>query len=273
MKLITQDEAICIRKEILDYFHDFCEENGLKYSLGYGTLLGAVRHKGMIPWDDDIDLIMPRKDYDRLEKMFSDSRCTDRYQFVNHRNHPEIKTKIGYFIDYTTMMEVAKRANEYHGIHIDIYPVDLVPDDPKKRKQYFTKWKILQFLIRVKDIHPELFKGKDKWIRNFVKAILFPFNLDKLLDKLNLTAKSFNNLERTDGTLAGCYVESGKLQLFPAKVMNEYKLYDYEGKQYYGFKDYDALLTAWYGDYLTPPEERDRHRPAHRWIRYYRKGE
>lgn len=66
MKKLTDKEVKQIELDILEYVHNFCEENGLKYIMNYGTLIGAVRHKGFIPWDDDIDISMPRADYEKL---------------------------------------------------------------------------------------------------------------------------------------------------------------------------------------------------------------
>ena len=66
MKKLTDKEVKQIELDILEYVHNFCEENGLKYIMNYGTLIGAVRHKGFIPWDDDIDISMPRADYKKL---------------------------------------------------------------------------------------------------------------------------------------------------------------------------------------------------------------
>ena len=70
MKKLTDKEVKQIELDILEYVHNFCEENGLKYIMNYGTLIGAVRHKGFIPWDDDIDISMPRADYEKLIASF-----------------------------------------------------------------------------------------------------------------------------------------------------------------------------------------------------------
>ena len=69
MKKLTDKEVKQIELDILEYVHNFCEENGLKYIMNYGTLIGAVRHKGFIPWDDDIDIMMTRDEYEKLEKV------------------------------------------------------------------------------------------------------------------------------------------------------------------------------------------------------------
>ena len=76
MKKLTDKEVKQIELDILEYVHNFCEENGLKYIMNYGTLIGAVRHKGFIPWDDDIDISMPRADYEKLIASFPKTTLT-----------------------------------------------------------------------------------------------------------------------------------------------------------------------------------------------------
>ena len=93
-------------------------------------------------------------------------------------------------------------------------------------------------------------------------------HIDKVLDELNSVAKMYMDIPVEQRKKACCYCESGAPQCFPYSVVTEYTLYDYDGKKYYGFKDYDAPLKAWYGDYMTPPKESDRQRPGHKWVRY-----
>ena len=271
MREISHEQRIQIRRELLRQFHRLCVEKGLNYSLGYGSLLGAVRHSGMIPWDDDIDVVMPRKDYDKLSEIYKDSSCIDRYQVVNHRNHSELKTKISYFIDFTTIMTVGGKKNEYHGVHIDIYPVDILPDNEFKKKVVLAERKILHTIIRAKDVHPGLLRGKARLIRMAVKAVALPFSYDKALDRLNSLCVRYSNF--TENRIAGCLVESGKAQLFPSSVVLKYRLYDYDGEQYYGFSDYDSPLKSWYGDYMTPPPEDKRILHESKWVRYHYKDE
>ena len=272
MKEITVEQAIEIRKNLLQVFHELCEKNDLKYSLGYGTLLGAVRHGGMIPWDDDIDVVMPREDYDRLAAMYTDSESKEQYQLVNHRNHPEVKTKISYFIDYDTVTETAGKLNDYHGIHIDIYPVDVLPNGFLKKKFMLLKRYILQKIIKIKDLHPEVVKGKQRAIRKTLMFLFKGFDQDKMLDRLNSLARKFASVPEEQKKTVSCFVEEGKMISFPYEAMKHRRLYSYDGKEYYGFDDFDSLLSAWYGDYMTPPPADQRKRSEHRWVKYYYKA-
>ena len=271
MKELSQEQCIEIRKETLKEFHKMCEKNEIRYSLGYGSLLGAVRHGGMIPWDDDIDVIVSRNDFEKLCKIYSDSHCKDRYQFVSHENHPEIKTKIGYFIDFSTVTETAFKTNEYHGVHIDVYPVDVVPSGRIQQKALLFKRWILLKIIRAKDVHPEVMHGVERLKRQLVQIIVSPFSYDKVLNRLQSLSQKFMNLPDEKKEVACILVETGKPLCFPFSITREFKTYDYEGEQYWGFKEFDSILKLWYGDYMTPPPSEDRHRPEHKFVRYYLK--
>ena len=272
MTEIFQEQAIEIRRTILQQFHQLCEEHHLRYSLAYGTLLGAVRHKGMIPWDDDIDLTMPREDYEALCKLYPTNDCKDRYQFVCNRNHPEVKTKIGYFIDYTTVTETAGHMPDYHGIHIDVYPLDVMPNDAKERKALLRKRKALHRLIRLKTLHPQAMKGMQKWIRYAIKFVLAPIRVEKVYAELHKLAGKWSTMPEAERKEVCCLVETGAAYSFPYDTAKEYALYLYDGGEYFGFKDYDAPLRAWYGDYMQLPPENERVRPAHKLVRYFKKG-
>lgn len=273
LRELTSEECIEIRKTLLHKFHNYCEEHGLRYSLGYGTLLGAVRHGGMIPWDDDIDVIVSREDFDRLNELNQRNDCKDRYQFVSHKNHPEIKTKIAYYIDFNTITETAYKLNEYHGVHIDIYPVDVVPNGKLQQKCFFLKRWFLHKLIRAKNLHPEVMHGAQKAIRKIVLAICYPFNYDKVLDQLHMISKRYMNMPESDKKEACIFVDTGAPLCFPYSSIKEYTLYNYDGNQYWGYRDYDTILKAWYGDYMIPPLVNEQHRPDHKFVHFYSKEE
>lgn len=121
----VQRQIWATEQEILDVIHQVCTEHGLRYSLAYGTLIGAVRHKGFIPWDDDIDIMMPREDYEKLIAVW-DQAAPKGYILQNTRTYPDFTqnfTKIRK--DHTTFLQdEAERTKHYHkGIFVDISPV------------------------------------------------------------------------------------------------------------------------------------------------------
>ena len=119
-----QRQIWATEQEILDVIHQVCTEYGLRYSLAYGTLIGAVRHKGFIPWDDDIDLMMPREDYEKLLAIWNEA-APKGYILQNTRTDPDFTqnfTKIRK--DHTTFLQgESEREKHYHkGIFVDIFP-------------------------------------------------------------------------------------------------------------------------------------------------------
>ncbi|MBR5974604.1 MAG: LicD family protein [Clostridiales bacterium] len=264
-------QVIEIRKRLLDEFDKMCTEKGLKYSLAYGTLLGAIRHKGMIPWDDDIDVVMTREEYEKLVAIYRAPDCKDRFQFVSHRNHPEIKTKIGYFIDFDTITETAHKTNEYHGVHIDVYPLDIMPNSSLKLKIMLMRWWFLQKIIRAKDVHPEVMHGAGKLLRKMVLLAVAPFSYDRTLEKLHKVARKYENMPESERRSTCVFCESEEPVFYPYAATKEYALYEYDGKQYPGFKDYDCFLKTWYGDYMTPPPQSAQHPVDRAFVHFYMK--
>ena len=137
----TLHQLWSVEIEMLDAFDTVCKKYGLRYSLAYGTLLGAVRHKGFIPWDDDLDIMMPREDYQRLFEIWSkevDSEyflqdyTTDTEDYVN--SFAKIRKK---HTDFITSEE--EKTVRYHtGIFIDIFPGDKYPDGKVERIEFYV---------------------------------------------------------------------------------------------------------------------------------------
>ena len=252
MKEISIPEAIQTRKVILSEFDKFCKENQIQYSLGYGTLLGAVRHKDIIPWDDDIDIIVSRSEFDRLEELSKNGKFDGRYVFITHRTNPEIKTKIGYFMDTTTVTCISGEEQPF-GVHIDIFPIDILPENSFKRKVLVCRRNFLHYVIKANGLHPQVHTGMKKFVRQIIKFFGSMFNIDRCIDRLNRISRN-SNYKNPDGKSGWILVERGTVGRIPANIFDEFGEYEYGGKFYVGVKDSDSCLKAWYGDYMTPPK-------------------
>ena len=113
--------------------HQFCEENGIKYYMIAGTLIGAIRHKGFIPWDDDIDIAMPREDYEKFLKIFPEYGKKNNLLAVNNRTKPYYGRPMTKVIDTrTSLTEPEYRSDDPIGVFVDIWVMDGVPDDASK---------------------------------------------------------------------------------------------------------------------------------------------
>src|SRR5690554_3002324 len=134
-----------IELEVLEYFNELCITNDLSFSLGYGTLLGAVRHQGFIPWDDDIDVIMPRPDFEKLLELLKYERLSPEfsYGFLDNSNYVYPYLKIYYKNSVVVERKLETKFTQTP-IWIDVFPIDGIPKNKIKAKLYFS----LSILIR-----------------------------------------------------------------------------------------------------------------------------
>ena len=130
MRELTKDDIKARQIEILKYFKNTCEELGLRYSLAYGTLLGAVRHGGYIPWDDDIDVCMPREDYDKLCSALREK--DGRFYLLDIHKNKDYYQNFAKIMDTETIFvrdDKSIKDVKNYGINIDIFPYDNCPSD------------------------------------------------------------------------------------------------------------------------------------------------
>ena len=118
--------------DILKYFAEICEKNSLTYWAGAGTCLGAIRHKGFIPWDDDLDIYMPRDDYEKLWKNWSRFSQNNKYKLCRTNEKKNYRHRVMQVVDVTTTFinERCKNDDIEHGVYIDIIPMDVVAPNP-----------------------------------------------------------------------------------------------------------------------------------------------
>jgi len=254
---IRQQQEIIL--SILKHLDKFCRENNLTYALAGGSLLGAVRHKGFIPWDDDADVIMPRADYDRFLKIY---RNEGRYRLLTYT--PDEKH---WNIDCYSKLEDSctdcvdyGRMGKHFGLNVDIFPLDGAPDDMEERKRVLRK--ITHYKHRIS------LRQKPVWslLRPHQGAPLAMiqahcFSLAHWLKKCDtlLRAHDFET-SNYSGALCGVY---GVREVFPTSIFKELAEYEFEDTRLMGVKDYDTYLKGLYGNYMQLPPEKDRHGAHH----------
>ena len=248
-------EVQLYKLEILKDFADLCKKNHLRYCLYGGTLLGAVRHGGFIPWDDDIDLLMPWNDYNRFLKIYS-KQLPEKYFVQNYQTDPCFPLMFTQLrVNNTTSMPVKNAALDIHwGICIDIFPLVGINESGLKEKiQKKTISLIYSFLsvdiIKAANVPCA---GMQKVINRIPRKIRHAF-VDACY------AIAFRNSEK----------KRNCTDLFSTDVtdIGDYRDWiDTEDMMFEGIpfpvpKQYDKLLTLVYGDYMTPPpvEERGGH--------------
>lgn len=237
--------------EILKAFHEFCEINNLKYYITSGTLLGAIRHKGFIPWDDDIDVAMPDDDY---RKLISIASKMEIYE-IKERSIDSMFRTYGFMKMYdprTTYIESMREHKEVRGVYIDIFPLNGFGNSYKKAVKSVSKIMFLKKLAYVN------IGGHNRG--NFIKSVYSYFigkiNIERIFNKMEKIA--YKNKFISSEYVGNAYGVYGAKELFNISTIGEPTLYEFEGFKFYGVEDYDAYLTSVYGDYMKLPKEEDR---------------
>lgn len=242
--------------EILKAFDSFCKENNLKYSLFFGTLLGAVRHKGFIPWDDDLDVGMPREDYEKFLNLWEKSAYSKKYILQNKNNSPlftQTFTKIRK--DHTTFIEIESEIGCYHhGIFIDVFPFDKAPNGFLKEKLYL--WRAMKYLLFCREYVDHKSNPLIKLISNIIlktstgeKRIKTRKKLYNQITKYQSYNDNFHYVHIN--TFSGMFFNYDKT-LFDKTIY-----IDFEDESFTVIENWDYVLKTIYGDYMQlPPKEK-----------------
>ncbi len=246
---LSLEEIKRVALDILQDVADFCERNSLRYFLAYGTLLGAVRHRGFIPWDDDIDICMPRSDYER----FLQTYVPGNNPFCRLIS-PSLDKRYGItfakvYDDRTIVREELYRKNgaSAYGVYIDVFPLDGVAS----WRQWFVGH-LLQKALNVKNATFGTGRTPFKEIgMRLAKALLFPFSAASLvrLSNRNATKVPFDR-----GGQVGFLSDTRSFMVvYPKGDFESTVDLPFEGRSFRAPRNYDDILRRDYGDYMTPP--------------------
>lgn len=245
-----------VENEILDEIDRICKKYKINYFLCGGTLIGAVRHKGFIPWDDDIDIGMTREDYERFKSVCIEDNALSEKYFLD-----TMETDKDYWLPFmkvrknnTTFDEKNISGLDVHkGIFVDIFPFDNI----NSMGGILNKFRAFKVLSIYDAISCKLkIKNIDKCRNKIVVKLLMLCNLNKLRKTQEKLLKHYSN-KKTDYVV--CFI--GGLnpfrELIPVDKIFPLKKIEFEGKKYSSINDYDCYLRRAYGDYMTlPPEDK-----------------
>lgn len=256
---ITGQELKDVILHTLLRFDEFCREHNIKYSIAYGTALGAVRHEGFIPWDDDVDVIMLRPEYEKFEKAWISyiQNHTDRYTLW-----PEMD-ETNYFMAFCakffdTKTDLYERFTEKkvvkYGVYIDIFVLDHIPVDNKEQIRVFEQirfyWKWIQHFQR----------HFTKW-NAFVRKYSIPLpSLDMICTRLMNLKNKYNTQKTSLVSLTQDYkhVTKENKSIYQYNWFDEYIDIDFEGHKLPIIAAYNEMLHTTYGDYMELPPENER---------------
>ena len=234
--------------DILLSFQQVCEKQGLKYYMVDGSLLGAMRHKGFIPWDDDMDIAMPRDDYERLIQ-HSKEWLPEPLEFVCFENDPKYPLHFGKIQDASSTL--IERPHLYYlgGVYVDVFPIDGAPEGKWRQKFYDIHYKYLKkalyFLFRDPYKHGH---GPSSWIPLLTRKIYtlpgLQAKIKRHMMKHDLNTSRIAAVNHNDGL--GSMVDKKEVLGEPTPV-------EFEGKTVWGMKNNHSYLTQLFGDYMTPP--------------------
>ena len=247
-----------VELKALDEVKRICELHNLKYFLIAGNLIGAIRHKGFIPWDDDIDIGMMRSDYDKFIEYCKTDLDTEHFFLQT----PSTEKGNGDFelarirINGTKFVEKHRKdLNLHNGIFVEVFPYDDLPDSNLHSFFYGNTFIMLK---KAAGVRLGYHYGENSKLKKTVLAVITFFSkiipLDKLVKMLdNYHLKYQNPNSKWVFLMAGG--TSYKKERHLRKTVTELTTTEFEGKQYPIPKDYDTFLTEQYGDYMTPPPE------------------
>lgn len=249
--------------EMLIEFDRICRKYNIPYSLDGGTFLGAIRHKGFIPWDPDADIVIMREDYNRFFEVCRQELDHERFYIQDYKTDKYYRWGYARLLRNGTSYVRAghEHMNSRNGIFIDIFTMDSVPDNYLLRRLH----RYLCFCIRRvlwsevgRKVHPNYLKRK--WyhlLSKIPKTAVFKYR--------NKLAEQCNRNKESELIRHMCSPHpKGNTYGFPRKLFNNLVEYEFEGHKFLAFADYNWYLESIYGDYMTPPplDERISHIPC-----------
>lgn len=239
-----------INKTLL-VFHDICKEHDLHYYLLFGTMLGAVRHKGFIPWDDDIDVGLPRNEYEVFIK-HAKEWLSEPYEFVCHETDPEFLGGIGKLQDSSTTLIERKHVKYIGGVYIDIFPIDGISSNPLAQRIQYARYsyynKVCYFLHRDPFKHGH---GVSSWLPRLVRKM---YTYESAMRKFKKTMTKYP-YEKSTWVSA---LNDGMNSVMPKSVLGRPTPVEFEGNMVMGVENPDDYLTREFGDYMQIPKPEDR---------------
>ena len=247
---------------MLKFFTDFCNKNKVTFYMFYGSLIGTVRHQGFIPWDDDIDVMLPRADYEKLIRLFAN--VDGRYRIVSMHTDNSFTAPLAKLIDTKTTLKQKYGFKEKVelGVYIDLFVYDGFPDDIAERKAHMNK--CISLIRKWSRANHSFHYENSTFVKDLARRLVYFPSIIKgthyYLDKIDKNAKQYS-YEESNFVGNATFVAYGFREIFEKKDLSTPILGSFEGITVPIPQNYDRVLTQLYNDWrkLPPKEEQVSH--------------
>lgn len=223
-----------------------CREHGLHYYIYDGTMLGAVRHGGFIPWDDDLDIAMPREDYEQFIA-HANEWLPQPFEFIAYELDATYPLPFGKVQDASTTLIERPHLPYLGGLYIDVFPIDGVPENSLLRRLHLVRYDVLKKAVYMAYRDPYRHgHGPSSWLPLFCRHVLGQQRLQRM------TRRLLRKYPFADSRFV-CVFDDGFHGVIPKQVLGQPTPVQFEGHEVMGVEHSDAYLTHMYGDYMTPP--------------------
>lgn len=264
MKPITIEQQKQLLLDMMKDIDAFCGEHELRYFLTTGSLLGAIRHDGYIPWDDDIDIVMPRKDYEIFIHSYT---STHPYQVLSMETDSNFYLSFAKVIAKNTLLQEPIPSGEPIGVYIDIFPLDNLSDSYETAKAFFLENQGDKKKLELKNLMPIKERA---WYKNVVIAIVKPFifsSRQELLQRIDQRSRRYESDSFTKYIGVTCSGIYGEHEIMESSWYENYEYHTFENTSFRIPSGYDKILSQFYGDYLQllPKEKQVSHHVYSAW--------
>ena len=267
MKEITYDEYIEVLFGILKYVDDICKKNDIQYTLYGGSLLGAIRHSNIIPWDDDIDIALTPDNYKKLKEIMI--KTNSRYKYLDGYINKSYYYPFAKIVDNQTVAyEEGKREIKDYGVYIDVFEIDNTSNNEKNRKEHYRRMAALKRIFGVyakTDESVKNEKSKFKKVRNY---FLFKIGCKFFVKRYNNLCRKYNN-KNVDYMVYNWPTYGCNREIFKKEYYKNYTRKKFGKIDAMISEDYDSILKTIFGDYMKLPPEEERV-PKHHIKAYWR---
>lgn len=227
-----------------------CREHSLHYYIYDGTMLGAVRHKGFIPWDDDLDIAMPREDYETFI-IYANEWLEEPYEFVSYETDSTYPLPFGKVQDASTTLIERPHLPYLGGLYIDVFPIDGVPSNALLRRIHLVRYDVLKKMVYMAYRDPYRHgRGPSSWLPLLCRKVIGQQRLQRATRRL-LRKYPFSKSEKV------CVFDDGFKGVIDKQVLGQPAPVKFEEHEVMGVEHADKYLTHMYGDYMTIPPHDD----------------